>query len=286
VSRRALALAFAAGLALAGALPAAALGLAGGATGSGGGGGGGSSGGGGGFSGGGGSGGGEWSGPWWAGVLIFLGPWVLIGAIFVVTARLGRGPQLRITRRAKEASGVAEAADLGDGYWHPQALKARVREAFFPIQESWERRDVTASRPFVSDPLYERHRLQLEGLEAQHRVNRIQDLTLHEVEIVRVHNVSDDGEDRFVAYIKCSARDWMEDTQTGAFVNGNKTSATTFEQLWSFARHPEHGWVLDEIQQASEGGYHLTAKLVNADEGPVRERDEAGTAPVADPAPG
>jgi hypothetical protein len=265
--------ALAGALALAAALPAGALALAGGATGSGGGGGGGFSGGGGGgggFGGGGGGGGVSYTGPIWVPLLFTFGPWILVVGFFLLTRHLGRGPQIHMGRRPREAEAMAEAANLGDGYWHPHDLKARVREAFFPIQESWEKRDVSESRPYVSDALYERHRLQLEGLEAQHRVNRIKDLALHQVELVRVHNVTDDGEDRFVAYIKCSARDWMEDTETGAFVNGNKDSSTTFEQFWSFSRHPEYGWVLDEIQQGAEGGYHLTAAMVNRDEGPVR----------------
>jgi len=264
---RVLALAALAALACA---PSAALGLAGGATGGGGGGGGFSGGGGGGFSGGGGSGGGQLSGPWYAVLLLVLAPWLLVAAFFVATALLRKGPQLRITRRAKAAEAAAARADLGDAYWQPHALKARVRECFFPVQESWERRDISASRPFVSDALYERHRMQLEGLEAQNRVNRIEDLRLLGVEIVRVHDVTDDDEDRFVAHIRCSARDWMEDTVTGAFVNGNKTSPTTFQQYWSFVRHPERGWVLDEIQQGTEGDYHLTADLVTTDEGPAR----------------
>ena len=57
-------------------------------------------------------------------------------------------------------------------------------------------------------------------------------------------------------------------------MNGNKSSATTFEQYWTFTRHSQHGWVLDEIQQGSEAAYHLTAELVDEDEGPrVYERD-------------
>ena len=41
-----------------------------------------------------------------------------------------------------------------------------------------------------------------------------------------------------------------------------------FEQYWSFTRHPQYGWVLDEIQQGEEAEYHLRAPIVNQDEGP------------------
>ena len=181
----------------------------------------------------------------------------------------------RILRRAKKVEKAAGAANLDDGYWEPAELKKRVREAFFPIQMAWEKRSVEECRPFVSEALYERHQLQLEGYEKQNRVNRIADLRLNDVQIVRIHNVTEDGEDRFVAYIQCSARDWMEDTRTGRMINGNKTSATQFEQYWSFTRHADNGWVLDEIQQGEEAAYHLRAPIVNADEGPpVYEQDD------------
>ena len=183
-------------------------------------------------------------------------------------------------RRAQQVEVAARTAD--DGYWDPDDLKQRVYECFYPIQWSWEKRDVESSRPFVSDSLYERHRLQLEGLEKQHRRNRIADLALHEVELVRMHNVTDDSEDRFVAYIGCSARDWVEDVRTGQVVNGNAAAPTYFQQYWSFSRHPEYGWVLDEIQQASEAEYHETAPIVDDDTGPPANEPVA-VAPRAEP---
>src|SRR5215207_7629986 len=247
------------------ALPASALALAGGSTGGGGGGGGGggSSSGGGGFSSGGGSSctGDDCTGGGWIVLIIFGGIILFFGA-----SALGAAWQKwRMEKKLGKVENAAAAAHADDGYWDPHMLKERVREAFFPIQNSWENRSVEESRPFCSDALYDRHKLQLEGFEKQNRVNRIQDLNLQSIELVRIHNVTDDGEDRFVARIKCSARDWMEDTQTGAMINGAK-SVTQFEQYWSFSRHREYGWVLDEIQQPTEGAYHL-GQIVNDDQG-------------------
>lgn len=240
------------------ALPASALALAGGATGGGGGGGG--------FSGGGGSGGSSCTGDCDLDLVSFL---IIVGliAVFVGGSFLAAWiANMRRRRRLAEVEKAAGAANLDDGYWDPAMLKKRVAECFFPIQSSWEDRDVKASRPYVSDSLYERHLLQLEGLEKQGRRNRIQGLKLNSVELVRLHNITDDGEDRFVARIKCQAQDWVEDVNTGAMVNGSK-SVSQFDQFWSFSRHPQYGWVLDEIQQASEGAYHEKAKLVNEDDG-------------------
>jgi predicted lipid-binding transport protein (Tim44 family) len=258
--------------------------LAGGATGGGGGGGGFSGGGGGGGYYGGGSGGGHLGAV--GTILLVVGILAFVGLTVWLSARNQRrrsgraqatperGHEAR--ERAKDAERAAGSAQLDDGYWDPEELKKRVREAFFPVQMSWEHRSVDESRPFVSDALYQRHKLQLDGLERQNRVNRIADLELDAIEIVRVYNVTDDGSDRFTALIDCRARDWMEDAQTGQVVNGNATSQTEFQQYWSFVRHPENGWVLDEIQQGEEGDYVLKEKDVDADEGPRITESPAG----------
>lgn len=206
------------------------------------------------------------------------------GAGGAYAGRLIGNPLVR-RRRAQEVETAAHRADAGDGYWDPGELKHRVYECFYPIQWSWEKREVESSRPFVSDSLYERHKLQLDGLEKQFRRNRIADLALHEVELVRLHNVVDDSEDRFVAYVGCSARDWVEDVRTGAVVNGNAAAPTYFQQYWSFARDSERGWVLDEIQQASEAQYHETAPVVDDDDGPPSDQPVATTG-GRPPAPG
>jgi hypothetical protein len=250
------------------AVPVAAHALAGGATGGGGGGGG--------FSGGGGGGGGGYhsygGGSGGSGGVAGL---IVFGIILAVFAAAWAVPAWRsfvkrmwrekVRRRGKKVADAATVANVEDGYWDPNDLAKRVRVCFPPIQKSWEDRRIEDSRPYVSDALYERHHMQLEGLEKQGRVNRISNPQLHDVEIVRIYNVADDGEDRFVAYIGCSARDWVEDIKTGEVVNGNKQTRSQFEQYWSFSRHPEYGWVLDEIQQRSEGDYHLEADLVNED---------------------
>ena len=144
-----------------------------------------------------------------------------------------------------------------------------MRECFFPIQMSWENRNVEESRPVrlrrtVRAPHAAARRLR----EAGPREPDQGPLAAADIEIVGIHNVTDDGEDRFVVRFKCSARDWMEDIATGKMINGSK-DVSHFEQYWSFSRHPEYGWVLDEIQQATEGKYHESRPIVNKDEGPA-----------------
>jgi hypothetical protein len=263
-------------LALLAAMPTSAWALAGGATGSGGGGGGGFSGGGGssGFTGSDGSSSGK-PGSTLLAVGIVVGVIVLTVLLVLLFSRKNRpgfqgskSGAKRARKRAQKAEKVARSAQADDGYWDPDELKARVREVFFPVQESWSKRDVSESKPYVTDALYKRHAMQLDGLEKQHRVNRIEDLQLDEVDIVRVVNVTADDKDKFVAFIQCRARDWMESTKTRHVVNGNPQAQTTFQQYWTFVRSPHGTWVLSEIQQAEEGAYHVKAGDIDRDTGP------------------
>ena len=69
----------------------------------------------------------------------------------------------------------------------------------------------------------------------------------------------------------------VEDVRSGAVMNGNAMAPTYFQQYWSFSRDAERGWVLDEIQQASEAQYHETAPIVDDDTGPPAGAPPPGT---------
>ena len=211
-------------LALLAAVPAPAWALAGGATGSGGGGGGGgfSGGGGGGFSGGysgGGSSGGR-PGSTVAALAIVFGIFALV-LVLQFASRRRRRPGFKGTRKAaaqargrsEKAEDVAHAAQADDAYWAPDELKKRVRECFFPIQQSWENRDVSRVAPVRERCPLQAPPAPARGLEtpapgqpdrrpeARRRRDR-PDLQRHRRQqgpVRRLHPVP--------------ARDWMEDTE-------------------------------------------------------------------------
>ena len=222
-------------------VPAAAWALAGGATGSGGGGGGGggfSSGGGGGYSSGGGGERADHLGRPAGRLRIRVhrlrhpvrGPHSAVRVAAVARPEPGFQGTLKADpggARAGPRPRRAKAAQADDGYWDPMTSSSASARPSTPSSRPGRSATSPPSRPYVSEALYQRHELQLEGLERQHRVNRIADLQLDRVDIVRVVNVTDDNQDRFVAFVECRARDWMEDTETGKVVNGNPQSQTT-----------------------------------------------------------
>ncbi len=181
--------------------------------------------------------------------------------LFVGPTLVGRYRRRRVLRRDAAVERETRAA-AHEGYWGPARLKDRVRECFFPVRESWKRLDVSASRPYVSDALYERHRLQLEEMKRQRRANRIENLVLSDVRLVRLRKATNGTADRFVARIESSARDWVADLRRRVVVEGDPDTDRSLVEYWSFARHPDHGWVLDEIQQRN-WRHRLRVELVN-----------------------
>lgn len=181
--------------------------------------------------------------------------WLVVAVVVVGMLMVFFGPSLfgRYRRRlALRRDAAIEKETMAAGHecdWVPARLKDRVRECFFPVQESRERRDVSTSRPYVSDALFERHRLQLEEMKRQSRANRIRNLVLGDVRLVRLRKATNGTADRFVARIESSARDWVADLRRGVVVDGDPDTDRSLVEYWSFARHPDYGWVLDEIQQ-------------------------------------
>lgn len=114
--------------------------------------------------------------------------WILVPLFLIVMPALLFGPDLvehlaRRRARRREAS-TAQEMDF-------VALHDRVRECFFRVQGSWSSRDVNALRAYVSDALYRRHWSRLEEMKRRGRANRIKDLALSDIRVVRVDEGAD-----------------------------------------------------------------------------------------------
>ena len=181
--------------------------------------------------------------------------WILLPLFLIVMPAVVFGPDLvkryaRRRARRREASTVQRMRALQPaGLLDFAALDDRVRECFFKVQESWSRRDVNASRGYVSDALYQRHRSQLEAMRRHGRANRVKDVALSDIRVVRLERGTDGKAARFAARIEASARDWVADLRRGVVVGGDPDEERRFVEYWSFSRHPARGWVLDEIRQ-------------------------------------
>ena len=139
-----------------------------------------------------------------------------------------------------------QAAKL-DSFWDEDAIKARVEKVFFTVQRAWMARDQQIAKDFVTERLYDKHRLQTDIMLEQHEKNMLQNLNLLEVQVVKVDDSVDNAKDKLWTRIRASMIDFMINEKDGR-TTGSTSQAKEFVEIWKFVRGPG-GWLLDEIDQ-------------------------------------
>ncbi len=211
--------------------------------------GGGSTGGGGGYTGGGGFGRGGFGGfgLWWLPFLFWGGGGLLTFVLFILLltflANAGRGSRPDQTwepqpiaappaARLDPEPGLA-AIGAADPAFDRRRFLDRVRNAFFTLQQAWETRDLTPARPFMGRGLYLGWLTQVRQLVTLHKVNRMEDLAITNVEFAAANH----GQryDHVTVRIDASAADYEVDERDGRVVFGDRVQRP-FTEYWTFER--------------------------------------------------
>ena len=144
-------------------------------------------------------------------------------------------------------------------------FRERVSRTYFAVQEAWSEAHYDAIRPNVTDPMYQSLRFWVEKYEQAGLRNRLEDVRLSEVKLVKVE--VDAWFESITVRIWGSMKDSTVD-RSGKLVGGNATTDRRFSEYWTFLRaaggsasaHPETscpscGAPLDNISQAGICGY-------------------------------
>jgi hypothetical protein len=154
---------------------------------------------------------------------------------------------LKVREKSQDCKELLAKLQKLDPVWDLDAIRRRVSEVFFKVQEAWMERDQNRAKDCMSKTIFDKHKMQTDELIAQHRRNVLEDINLIETEIVDVEDFADNKRDRFWVYLKGSMKDFMADDRTRDIVSG-KDSSEKFTELWKFTREGDT-WVLDEIDQ-------------------------------------
>ncbi|MBI5603870.1 MAG: TIM44-like domain-containing protein [Deltaproteobacteria bacterium] len=132
----------------------------------------------------------------------------------------------------------------------PEALKKLAQETFIKLQECWGKREYDPMKPLLMPDLFVQHTTQLQGLQRNHEINRIDDLMVEQIDLVHVRYTEKVTQREFTALITASARDYYLDDRTGKFLRGDHAPAR-FQEFWTF-QLLNGRWLLREIEQAGE----------------------------------
>jgi predicted lipid-binding transport protein (Tim44 family) len=120
-----------------------------------------------------------------------------------------------------------------DPQFQPDAFRARAQQAFLALQQAWQERDLTASRPFMSPGLYLGWSSQVQQLIELHKKNVLEGLRIDGLDVVKV--VHGQALDNVTVRVTATCADYEVDEQTGRMIFGSR-SPSQFVEYWTFQR--------------------------------------------------
>lgn len=152
----------------------------------------------------------------------------------------------KLHRKNREAAALIDRISAADGGWNMEALKNRVAECYFKVQEAWTERDQDIARGYMSRRLYDKHKAETDQMIAKGERNVLKDIDLLEARIVEAVDYTDNSRDQFWVYIKGAMIDYKAREPGGEVISGKPHEQEKFTELWKFTREGGR-WVLDEI---------------------------------------
>ncbi len=122
-----------------------------------------------------------------------------------------------------------KATDPG---FNEQVFKDKAQNAFFKVQEGWERQDTSIMRPFVSDSVLQRFSNQLSDLKSRGEKNILENIVIGHIDITNVR--SDTSFNYITVKIDASSADYTINTE-GKIIKGSK-DIIGFTEYWIFLR--------------------------------------------------
>jgi predicted lipid-binding transport protein (Tim44 family) len=192
-------------------------------------------------------------------VLIFFGLFGLFLLYLAIhTARYRR--KLR-ERDVRVRTASAEAAE-DDAYFAADELERHAVTLFRAAQMAWDARDRAALGRLVGPDLLVEWNRRLDDFDRKGWHNRVEVLEDPTVLYVGITNREDDEEDRAVVRVEAKLRAYVVDRNGNKVMrSGEKDELVTVAEFWTLARR-NGAWMVQSIEQSSEGGHHLDSPIV------------------------
>jgi predicted lipid-binding transport protein (Tim44 family) len=133
-----------------------------------------------------------------------------------------------------------------------EQFKEERTDDFFKLQAALMNRDLTPVLDCLTPEISQQLEMDLNSLKSSHRMNRLENITVREAEIVESWQES--GKEFATLRLKANLLDYTVDEVTGTLVSGSRTEPVKFEEFWTFVRSLNYGdqkWRLTAIQNSA-----------------------------------
>lgn len=119
-----------------------------------------------------------------------------------------------------------------DSNFNIQVFKDKTENAFYKIQEAWERQDMNIARPFVSDSIMQRYTTMISDMHSRGEQNILENIVIGSMTIYSAS--ADNNFDYITVKIDASAADYTVNSE-GQLISGSK-SDQPFTEYWTMLR--------------------------------------------------
>ncbi len=135
-----------------------------------------------------------------------------------------------------------------DSSFSEKGFKDVAEDIFFKIQGAWTRRNLNPVRDVLSPEMFGIMKKDIDGLIAEKRVNRLENIAVREVEITEAGQ--DHGEEFITVRLYANLLDYVTDERSGEVLSGSSNEPVKFVEYWTFTRSVgQKNWVLAGITQ-------------------------------------
>jgi hypothetical protein len=113
-------------------------------------------------------------------------------------------------------------------------FKEKLAEFYVHFQRSWQAKDITDLRPYLTDTLYNKCDLQLDSYRKNNQTNHVDDPKVLSVELK--YWKAEQNNHLIIAEINACIIDYVTDDKTGAVVRGSRTDKKYMTYEWTLKR--------------------------------------------------
>ena len=135
--------------------------------------------------------------------------------------------------------------------WKYKEVEQRVMNAYFTIEKSWAKGDMSNAKSYMDQYLYNRFVIKLNWQEMQHKKNILKRISLIDAAPIALSDDEDNSKDFLWVYIHGRMVDYTIDTETNKKIEGSYQT-TSFIEFWQFRKNDKEEWVLCKIFQKEE----------------------------------
>jgi len=132
-----------------------------------------------------------------------------------------------------------------DKAWKNHKILQEIKNCFQKVQEASISLNHDLAKEFTTNHFYKDHKAQLYLIKRQRQINMLNNMKIHRIEFIEIHDFDDNEQDGFSALISGSMRDFKLYETTRDYIEGSIDSLT-FNEVWHFQRQGNK-FVVSEI---------------------------------------